>query len=69
MAKTKENKAPLRGDNPDYDFTMQPYNTAIIRFNPASVVALAVDLTNMEASVRVINDITGDVVSGTATLE
>ena len=70
MAKTKTNeikKGKLRGAE-DYDFTMSPVGFANVRFGPQMVAEIVIDLENMEAYVRVTNEIAGVVASGTATL-
>lgn len=69
MAKTKNKKAPLRGDNPGIDFTFNPIGMANIRFNSAMVAEIILDAENFEMYVRVTNEITGKAYTGTATLE
>ena len=60
-------KGKLRGAE-DYDFTMNPVGFANVRFGPQMVAEIVIDLENMEAYVRVTNEIAGVVATGTAAL-
>lgn len=62
-------KVKTRDLPPETDFTFDPINRCVIRFNSAAVVYVEYDTTVEKVSVMVENEITGTTKSITGTLE